>query len=146
MTLEIGKKNETTAVLFDGACPVCRHFMCEMTTNKIKTVDARQASSLKDLAISNGFDLDKGIVLQDGEQMYYGSEAVRFILARQQSYSFSIRLMKILFKRHWMAKISYPLFVGLRRFLLWWNSTPLINESDESKSISHPNGRDNGEH
>ena len=82
-TAKSNTQPNTCTIVYDGGCPVCRVAVRSLPED-IKRVDARDNSALvKDLQ-DKGYNLDKGIVLQDGAgNVHFGPQALQELAAQR---------------------------------------------------------------
>ena len=113
---------EEIILVFDRQCPVCTYY-CQLVRIRkqlghVVIVDAREPSIIMDEITEKGWDVDDGIVLKIGTELYYGSDAIHrlaFISSRSDVFN---RFNYWMFKSHRLSNLSYPFFKFLRRILL----------------------------
>ena len=64
--------------IYDGECPFCNHFaeLLEVKSKlkNISIVDGRKNPILINSLLEKGYDIDKGAILQVGEDIFHGYE------------------------------------------------------------------------
>lgn len=121
----------TVYVVYDGECPFCRNY-CELVrirdaVGKLELVDARQPSVLMSEITALGLDIDRGMVVKIGEDIYYGSDAIHILaLLSTQSGIFN-RCNYWLFQSQKLSSVFYPLLRDCRNLALWLMGIPMIN-------------------
>ena len=71
---------EEILLVYDKECPACNNY-CQVIRIRedigdLKIVDARVHSEVLDEITEMGLDIDQGMVLKMGGQIYYGSDAI----------------------------------------------------------------------
>ena len=71
---------EEILLVYDRECPACNAY-CQVvrireSVGELRIVDAREYSEVMDEITSQGHDLDQGMVLKMGGQLYYGADAM----------------------------------------------------------------------
>ena len=111
---------EPVKVLYDQQCPAC-DFYCKRTTledGSLTKLDARDSSSLLDEVTRRDLDIDEGMVLQVGENIYYADEAIYELATRSSRTGLLNRLARLFFGNRRAAKVFYPVFKAMRNLLL----------------------------
>ena len=121
--------NTDLTFIYDGECPFCNHFaeLLELKSNinNISILDGRKNLNIINSLLMKGYDIDKGAILLEGDNIYHGSEAINTIC--NQINSPSSRLLKILsnvFKSNKRTKLLFPFLVRARRIALISKSVP----------------------
>jgi len=103
---------------------MCRGFACALDNHdNIHIVDARKESTLLKEAEQQGFNIDDGSLAYYKGEFFYGYQAMHLI-ANCKNFLSNVC-------RH-VARISYPMFVGMRKTLLLILGKPLINASSQN--------------
>ena len=109
-------------LVYDKECPACNAY-CQIvrireSVGDLKIVDARENSEVLNEITAQGIDIDQGMVLKMGEQLYYGSDAIHALaLIRNRSGVFN-RLNYWMFKSKTVSSFSYPILRYFRNLLL----------------------------
>ena len=123
-------------LIYDGQCPFCDHY-CRLvrlrdTVGELVLIDARQPGEEMAEVTRLGLDIDQGMVLMVGDEVYYGADAMR-VLARMSSRSGMFnRLNYWMFRSRPMARVLYPVLRACRNFLLKLLGRSKINNLDFS--------------
>ena len=109
--------------IYDGECPFCNHFaeLIEIKSklNNIKILDGRKNLTLINSLLDKGYDLDKGAILLNDEEIFHGPEAVNTICKQIDNPSSSLLLLlSRVFKSSKRTNYLFPLLVTARRFAL----------------------------
>jgi predicted DCC family thiol-disulfide oxidoreductase YuxK len=115
-------KPEEILLVYDRQCPACNHY-CQLVRIKksvghLRIVDARQGSEIMNEITEQGIDIDQGMVLKVGQQLYYGADAIHALaLIGSRSGAFN-RFNYWIFKSKKGSSILYPLLRTCRNLLL----------------------------
>lgn len=109
-------------LVYDHQCPVCdtycRQVRLRPSEGRLRLVDARNESETREEITRRGWDIDQGMVLRTGDELYYGAEAIhQLALLGKRSDPFNL-LNYLAFRWSWAAKLIYPALRTLRNLLL----------------------------
>jgi predicted DCC family thiol-disulfide oxidoreductase YuxK len=113
---------EEILLVYDSECPACDAY-CRMvriqeSVGKLKLVNARDHSNVMKEITKHGLDIDQGMVLKMGDQLYYGSDAIHALaLISNKSGTFN-RINYWIFKSRCLSRIFYPVMRFFRNLLL----------------------------
>lgn len=111
----------TISVYYDGDCPFCSKYVTLMrlkeTVGQVKLVDLRNDQSAKEELISEGFDLDKGMVVEMDGYRVEGAEAVNQLALLSTPSSLFNRFNKMVMSSKSIANVLYP-FLRAGRWLV----------------------------
>lgn len=128
-------KNSSKGIWFvyDGECPLCRQaalalrikddYGCLHLLNARKNTEHQLMQKIN----TEGFDLDEGMVIYDGERFFHGKNALRFMAKYSEHKGFFNVATKILYWSDGLAKLTYPWLRGLRNLLLRKKDIPRID-------------------
>ncbi len=122
---------EEILLVYDKECPACDNY-CQFvrirdSVGTLKIVDARENSEVMDEITDQGLDIDQGMVLKMGGQLYYGSDSIHAMaLISTQSGIFN-RLNYWLFRSKAISKCLYPILRFCRNLLLKFLGKTKIN-------------------
>lgn len=126
--------------LYDGKCPLCqfgvRNYKLDKTYGKLNIVDMRQASPIKAEAIAKGFDLDRSVVIKNGEEFYEAGDAIHFMALRADRNTWLGRQIYRIFRSKARSQLLYPMLRTIRLGLLWLRKIPQICEEDAKRQES----------
>ncbi len=109
-------------LVYDRECPACNAY-CQLvrireSVGDLRIVDARENSEVMNEITTQSLDIDQGMVLKMGDQLYYGSDAIHTLaLIGSRSGIFS-RFNYWMFKSKTTSSILYPLLRFSRNLLL----------------------------
>jgi predicted DCC family thiol-disulfide oxidoreductase YuxK len=115
-------EREEILLVYDRECPVCNAY-CQVvrireSVGNLRIVDARENSEVMHEITAQGLDIDQGMVLKMGDQLYYGSDAVNTLaLIGSRSGMFN-RLNYWIFKSKTASTVFYPFLRFSRNLLL----------------------------
>jgi predicted DCC family thiol-disulfide oxidoreductase YuxK len=113
---------EVIVLVYDRECPACNAY-CQVvqirkSVGDLRIVDARENSEVLTEITLQGLDIDQGMVLKMGNQLYYGSDAIHALaLIGSRSGVFN-RLNYWIFKSKTVSSILYPALRFFRNLLL----------------------------
>lgn len=109
-------------LVYDKECPACNYY-CQIVRirdsfGNLRIVDAREDTEILRKITSNGLDIDQGMVLKIGEQLYYGADAIHALSLMSSRSGLFNRLNYWVFKTKLIAKFLYPCLRFFRNILL----------------------------
>lgn len=109
-------------VVYDRQCPAC-DFYCNRVRLKesggrLVLADARDGGPLMEEITERGLDIDQGMVVKIGNEMYYGSEAIHVLALMGTNKGVFNRLAYWLFGSRTASQVLYPVFRACRNLLL----------------------------
>lgn len=107
-------------LLYDRQCPVCNYYShrVDIADGELTRVDARAPGPLRDDLTAVGYDLDEGMVLRVGDDLYYGGDVLNRMARMSSGKGLFNRCMSLMFRSPRMAKLLYPLLARGRSLLL----------------------------
>lgn len=127
------EKNKKEAwLVYDGDCPVCQNYVKFFRVRdnvNLHLIDARVNFTLRNEIDARGWDIDEGMVLKVGDELYYGSEAIHVLALLGTSKDLVNKLNYVIFASKPMARIVYPLCKQVRTILLWALRIPKIRDA-----------------
>lgn len=109
-------------LLYDKQCPVCDAY-CQLvrvreSVGELEIVDAREHSAAMQEVTTRGLDIDQGMVLKIGEQLYYGADAIQALALLSSRSGFFNKLNYWMFSSKKAAALIYPVLRSFRNLLL----------------------------
>lgn len=109
-------------LVYDRECPACNAY-CQVvrireSVGNLKIVDAREQSDVLDEITEKGLDIDQGMVLKIGDQLYYGSDAIHALALISSRSGIFNRLNYRLFRSKAISSWFYPFLRFFRNLLL----------------------------
>lgn len=109
-------------LVYDKQCPACNYY-CNLarireTVGKLVLVDARESGEVMQRITDAGLDIDQGMVLIIGNEMYYGSDAIHMLSTLSTRSGLFNRLSYHLFRSPRLAAVLYPALRACRNLLL----------------------------
>ena len=115
-------KREEVLLVYDRECPACNVYCQVVKIRKIvgnlRIVDARENSEVLHEITAAGLDIDQGVVLKMGNQLYYGSDAIHTLALIGSRSGVLNRINYWVFKSKKISSILYPFLRFLRNLLL----------------------------
>jgi len=109
-------------LVYDAECPACDNY-CRVVriredVGRLVIVDAREDSPIMREITAAGLDIDDGMVLKLGDELYYGSDAIHMLALIGSRSGVLNRLNYQLFRSPRVAHRLYPILRGCRAVLL----------------------------
>ncbi len=109
-------------LVYDKECPACNNY-CQLVriredVGDLKIVNARENSEVRDEITKMGLDIDQGMVLKMGGQIYYGADAIHAIALISSKSGIFNRANYWIFKSKSLSAILYPILRTCRNLLL----------------------------
>lgn len=113
---------EEILLVYDRECPACNSY-CQVirireSVGDLRIVDARENSEIMNEITSQGHDIDQGMVLKMGGQLYYGSDAMHALALIGSRSGILNRMNYWVFKSKTVSAILYPVLRFFRNLLL----------------------------
>jgi predicted DCC family thiol-disulfide oxidoreductase YuxK len=109
-------------VVYDRQCPACdtycRFVRVSPSAGSLRLVDARQATGVMKEITDAGLDIDQGMVVKMGGQLYYGSDAIHTLALLSTRSGLFNRLNHYVFRSQTLSRILYPALRACRNLLL----------------------------
>lgn len=114
--------DEEILLVYDTQCPACDYY-CKLarirsSVGSLRLIDARDGGAIMDEITAAGFDIDEGMVLKMGSELYYGADAIHMLSLLSTRSGVFNRLTYWTFRSKGMAKVLYPLLRSARNLLL----------------------------
>lgn len=127
---------EEILLVYDKECPACNNY-CQVirireNIGDLKIVDARENSQVLDEITEKGLDIDQGMVLKMGGQIYYGADAIHTLALISSRSGIFNRVNYWIFKSKSLSFILYPALRICRNLLLNILGKTKINNLDIS--------------
>ena len=109
-------------LVYDRECPACNSY-CQIlrikeSVGSLRIVDARESSAVMNEITDQGLDIDQGMVLKMGDQLYYGSDAIHALALISSRSGLFNRVNYWLFKSRTVSEVMYPILKTCRNLLL----------------------------
>lgn len=107
-------------LVYDKECPACNAY-CQVireSVGDLRIVDARENSEVLKEITAQDLDIDQGMVLKMGEQLYYGADAVHALALISNRSGLLNRLNYWMFKSKMLSSLIYPMLRFFRNLLL----------------------------
>ena len=109
-------------LIYDAECPVCDSY-CRLvriraSVGKLELVDARESTPVMEEITRAWLDIDQGMVLKIGDELYYGSDAINTLASISSPSGLFNRLNYWVFRSRVLSRLIYPLLRFFRNLLL----------------------------
>ncbi|KEF32706.1 hypothetical protein D777_01340 [Marinobacter nitratireducens] len=114
--------HEKILLVYDRECPACNAY-CQLvnirrSVGELVIVNARDDSEVLREVTAQGLDIDQGMVLKMGDQLYYGADAIHALaLIGSRSGVFNC-LNYWIFRSRLASSVLYPVLRACRNLLL----------------------------
>jgi predicted DCC family thiol-disulfide oxidoreductase YuxK len=107
-------------ILYDGECPFCRSYVkfqnLKSSIGPVKLVNARDGGPEMQVAMAAGLNLDEGMVLFYGGELYHGAACIHMLALLSEKGNITTRFIAWLFGSRSRSGLLYP-FLRLGRNL-----------------------------
>lgn len=122
---------EEILLVYDKECPACDNY-CRVvrireSVGALRLIDAREESEVMREITARGWDIDQGMVLKAGGQLYYGSGAIHALALISSRSGVFNRINYWIFKSKTLSAILYPVLRSCRNLLLKFLGVTKIN-------------------
>ncbi|MGH1487343.1 MAG: DUF4166 domain-containing protein [Cellvibrionaceae bacterium] len=110
--------------VYDGECPLCKNAALALRIKEdygsLNLLNAREEKDHYLIAEINkrALDLDEGMIIYDGNEFFYGKDALRFMARYGDNRGVFNVANKALFWSNTLSKVVYPWLRGVRNALL----------------------------
>lgn len=122
---------EPIVLIYDKDCPACSAYSqlvrIRQSVGELTLINARDDSSIMQQITAQGLDIDQGMVLKMGDNLYYGADAIYMLSLLSSRSGLFNRLNYHLFKSRRVAKCLYPMLRAGRNMLLKLRGKRKIN-------------------
>ncbi len=96
----------------------CQIVRIRESVGDLKIIDARKKSDVLDEITDRGLDIDQGMVLKMGDQLYFGSDAIHALALISSRSGIFNRFNYWMFKSKYISSWLYPMLRFCRNLLL----------------------------
>jgi predicted DCC family thiol-disulfide oxidoreductase YuxK len=111
-----------TVVIYDGECPFCQNYVLLMNLRNaagdVLLLDAREHPDIVESLLNDGLDINEGMSVVHGGEVYFGEDAVVFISSVTRTNAITGKLIARLLGNKWRARLLYPILKAGRRLTL----------------------------
>ncbi|AOL23928.1 Protein of unknown function, DUF393 [Erythrobacter litoralis] len=123
------------SIFYDGECPFCTRYVQMVRLQRadsVELVNLRENDTRRRELNEAGFDLDGGMVVEDGTARYGGDKAVAYIASLTTPSDGFNRLNRWLFSKPALASLLYPVLRAGRWLALFLMGRSFISQADRS--------------
>ena len=118
-------------IVYDKQCPACDYY-CNLarireSVGRLVLVDARDGGPIMEEITAAGLDIDQGMVVKVGGEIYYGPDAIHVLALMGTNKGFFTRLAYLSFRSKATSRVLYPALRACRNLLLKLLSKTKIN-------------------
>lgn len=109
-------------VVYDKQCPACDYY-CNLvrikeSVGRLVLVDARNGGPVMDEITARRLDIDQGMVVKIGDELYYGPDAIHVLALMGTNRGFFNRVAYWSFRSRAVSRVVYPALKSCRNLLL----------------------------
>jgi predicted DCC family thiol-disulfide oxidoreductase YuxK len=109
-------------LIYDKQCPACDYY-CNIvrireSVGELILIDARDGGPIMEEITSRGLDIDQGMVVKVGAELYYASEAIHVLALMGTNKGLFNRMAYWAFRSKAVSRILYPALRACRNLLL----------------------------
>ncbi len=109
-------------LVYDKECPLCDYYCRKIdvsdSAGRLVRIDAREESEIMAEITAQGLDIDEGMVLKIGDDLYYGADAINKLARLSSKSGLFNRIASATFSWRPMALLLYPMMKFCRNLLL----------------------------
>lgn len=123
------------SIFYDGECPFCSRYVQMVRlqqTARVELVNLRDNDAKRDELIAAGFDLDGGMVVEDGAARYGGDRAVAYIASLTTPSDAFNRVNRWVFSKPVLAQALYPVLRAGRWLVLFLMGRSFLSVAEVS--------------
>ncbi len=109
-------------IFYDGHCPFCDRYVHLIRLKEVfdhtALIDLRSDDVMRDAFVSEGYNLDQGMIVQIGAQNYFGAAAVNILASLSTGSGLFNRLNKLFLSHRALATFLYPFMVFFRNLVI----------------------------
>ncbi|MEM8788700.1 MAG: DCC1-like thiol-disulfide oxidoreductase family protein [Pseudomonadota bacterium] len=113
---------QALTILYDGECPFCSRYVAMVRireTYDVRLLDARTHPEAVARHRAAGRDIDDGMIVEVGDHVHYGADAIAFLSAVSGPWGALNRVFAWLFRSRRVTRMLYPVMkIGRRATLL----------------------------
>lgn len=132
------------SLVYDGECPFCSSYVqlvrFRSAAGTVHLVNAREGGPLVREVLDAGFDLDEGMVLKVGDQIYHGADCIHALSLMSSESGLFNKLNAWVFRSPGRARFLYPILRAGRNAALRLLGRNKIGPSTDA-DFAHREGR-----
>jgi len=109
-------------LVYDWECPACDFYCRQVSVRRsvgtLRLVNAREPTAAMDEITKARLDIDQGMVVKIGDQLYYGSDAIHTLARFSGRSDLFNKLSYFMFRSRRLSHVLYPGLRACRNFLL----------------------------
>lgn len=114
--------DNSVTLVYDGECPFCTRYVTMMrlreSAGSVQLLNAREPHPVVEQLVDAGFDLDEGMVLMSGDNVFHGDQAVHALALMSGDHGWFNRLNFYIFRSQMLSRLLYPMLRAGRNVTL----------------------------
>ncbi len=99
-------------IVYDGECPFCSRYVAMLrlkdAIGPVELLDARVPHPVVERLQAEGYDLDEGMALVDGDRVSHGDECIHQLALMSTSFGLFNRVNAMIFSNRTASRLLYP--------------------------------------
>ncbi|MBR2655368.1 MAG: DUF393 domain-containing protein [Loktanella sp.] len=128
----------TISIYYDGECPFCTKYVTILRLREavgpVTLVDLRADHAARDRFAADGFDVDKGMIVETSGRVLHGAEAMNVLSMMSTSSGVLNALAAMIFRNRLLAMIFYPFLRAGRNTTLFLLGRSPIGIRDQGEA------------
>ncbi|MEP3654514.1 MAG: DCC1-like thiol-disulfide oxidoreductase family protein [Litorimonas sp.] len=124
----------TISIYYDGECPFCAKYVSFLrlkeAVGSVDLVNLRDHSEKRDEFISQGYDVDQGMVVDMNGKLSFGTDAVNQLALLSTPSGIFNKINKFLFSSTFLAALLYPILKAGRWLVLFLLGRDQLNPTE----------------
>ncbi len=100
-------------IVYDGDCPFCARYVrmlrLQAAVGPVRLVNARDDHPSVDRLRTEGYDLNEGMALIDGEDIHFGDDCMHRLALMSTGSGLFNRINATIFRHRALARVLYPI-------------------------------------
>lgn len=106
------RAGEPAIIVYDGECPFCTRYVAMLRLKaafgNVRLVDARSGDPVVQRIVDAGLDLDEGMALIQGENIFHGDDCIHRLALMSTPSTLFNKINGAIFKSPTASRILYP--------------------------------------
>ena len=112
MGADVNQSPRSILIAYDGDCPFCSSYIRWMrlksTVGSVELVDCRDRPDLVESYCKRGYDVNDGMIVEFGDQIYYGADAVWLLANLSSRVTLWNKFNQLVFSSRALSAALYP--------------------------------------
>lgn len=127
-----------TTIYYDGECPFCSQYVTlarlRASAGPVTLVNLREDQQARSTFVDQGYDLDKGMIVETSGGVFHGAEAMHVISAMSSGVGILNRAAAAIFGNKVLSSVLYPFLRAGRNSTLFLLGRNSLGKPDEAEN------------